>query len=93
MTRPQLPQLTAPQLRQLQRMVTAHPEAVTARDHGERVTLASLHGRGMATRAARARQGRANVPQRDAGAPDQAWAYTITTAGCAALTAWLRAAS
>lgn len=83
------PQLTAPQLRQLQRMVETHPELVAARDHGERVTLASLHSRGLATRAERPRAGRATFTPRE-GRADGAYSYGITAAGCGALTAWLR---
>jgi hypothetical protein len=84
-----LPKVTAPQLRQLARMLEAHPELVAARDHGERVTLASLHGRGQATRQPRARAGRSTVQAADQ-VTDNAWAYAITPRGAKLLTAWIR---
>jgi hypothetical protein len=80
--------LTASQVRQLLRLAQAPVGSWhAARDHGERVTLASLHGRGLAERQPRARHGRQQVLAASQVA-DNAWAYRITPAGRDALTRW-----
>jgi hypothetical protein len=78
-------QLTTPQLLQLVRLgKLERGQWATARTHGERVTLASLHGRELAKRVERPRAGRQTFTARE-GRADGAYAYRLTAAGQRAL--------